>query len=105
MVDYKNGRFRTDYIAIRKVGQLEIIFWNKETIYILDHNREIRYIFHRWFAPRKSYDDWRRFRKECMRTKSTNVGWFFEWAAVCGIQFTTTTRPLDLQGKKTREVK
>lgn len=104
MVEYINGRYRAEEAVIRKVGNLEIIFWDKETIYLIDTSRSTRYIFHRWFAPRKSYDSWRSFRQALWTSKHTQIGWYFEESAIWDIPFTTTTRPLDFGNKKVKEI-
>jgi len=104
MVAYINGRFRAEEIAVRTVGSLEIIFWDKETIYLIDHSREVRYIFHRWFAPRNSYSNWRSFRQALWNSKHKQIGWYFEESATWDIPFTTTTRPLDWGNKKRNEL-
>lgn len=104
MAEHINGRFRTDMITTRQVGELEIIFFDKETIYLVDSNRSVRYIFHRWFAPRKSYDAWRSFRNALWKSNHKEIGWYFEESATWDIPFTATTRPLDLSNKKIRRL-
>lgn len=99
---YINGRYRTECVTIRRVGKLEIIFWDKETIYVVDKSRQVRYIFHRWFAPRNSYEKWRCFRNALWSSKHTQIGWYFEESALWEVPFTTTTRPLDFNNKKVR---
>lgn len=105
MVTYKKGRFRAEEITIREVGSLEIIFYDKETIYVIDTIKGVRYIFHRWFAPRKSYKEWNSFRSALWSSKHKQIGWYFEESATWEIPFTTTTRPLDLSDKKVRRLK
>lgn len=105
MVAYINGRFRTDTVTIRKVGNLEIVFWDKEAIYLIDNSRGVRYIFHRWFAPRKSYNAWRSFRQALWTSNHEEIGWYFEESAIWDVPFTTTTRPVDFAGKKVKETK
>lgn len=104
MVGYINGRFRAEEITIRQVGQIEIIFWDKETIYVVDSRRAVRYIFHRWFAPRGSYKNWQRFRQALWSSQHKQMAWYFEEAATWEIPFTTTTRPLDFCDKEIRRI-
>ncbi len=102
MTEYKRGRYRTDKITIKEIGNLQIIFWDKETIYLIDIKRGLRYIFHRWFAPRASYSDWNAFRSSLWSSKHTQIGWYFEQAATWEICFTTSRREVDLEGKEIR---
>jgi len=101
---YKNGRIRAEEITIKSIGDLQLIFWDKETIYLVDKKRGMRYIFHRWFAPRASYDEWRHFRDLLWKTKNPNLLYYFEKAAIYGIEFTTTNRKVDINDKKVRYI-
>ena len=105
VVKYVRGRFRAEEVAIRENGSLKIVFLDKETIYLVDTVRKVNYIFHRWFAPRKSYETWRSFRNALWKSNHKQIGWYFEEAATWKIPFTTSFRPVNLEGKKIRRIK
>lgn len=56
------GRFRADAVIVRDVNKIRIVFYNHESIYLRDEHGNWT-VFHRWFAPRGSYNSgWRQFR-------------------------------------------
>ena len=57
------GRFRAEAVIVREVNDAVIVFYNKESIYVKNVANGQWTVFHRWFAPRGSYNDgWRQFR-------------------------------------------
>lgn len=102
MVEYINGRFRAKVVTIKELEDVRIIFWDKETIYLIDKKRNCRYIFHRWFSPRASYGAWNAFRTSLWSSKHNQLGWYFEQAANWEICSTFTTRRLDLNEKEVK---
>lgn len=56
------GRFRADVVIVRDINNLRIVFYDKESIYVRAADGRWA-VFHRWFAPRGSYNNgWRQFR-------------------------------------------
>ena len=44
--------------CVRKYDSLVVIFWKKDTIYLIDDDHET--IIQRWWKVRNSYTDWKR---------------------------------------------
>ena len=65
--------FRANAVIVREVNGLRIVFYNQETIYVQDENKQWT-IFHRWFAPRGSYNaGWRPFRYKLLYQKKLDI--------------------------------
>lgn len=64
---------RIDYIPIREVSNLTVIFYSHEAIYVCD--RECVYVFHRWFVyDRTSYSrSFSPFRRFLMERKKITI--------------------------------
>lgn len=82
------GRFRADAVVIRHINNLKIVFYDHETIYVSDGNKW--YVFHRWFAPRGSYNGgWRQFRHLLFYEKNLDLNHCyhlaFRWEISTGI--------------------
>lgn len=55
--------FRAEAVIIKKVNDIEIIFLDRERIYVKNCKTGVWTLFHRYFAPRGSYNGgWRQFR-------------------------------------------
>lgn len=61
------GRYRAQRVIVREIGGMEIIFWDGFSIYVI--TPYIAYVFQRWYAPKGSYDTWRKFRHLMMHRK------------------------------------
>lgn len=102
MSEYRDGRYRSEAVTIRKVDGLKIVFYDKESIYVYTDDRHA-FIFHRWFAQRGSYKQyWHAFRKRIWEKQRVSIPWLFELAAAHDVQVTQTCRPLDLEGRKVK---
>lgn len=100
---YERGRIRNDgSVLIRQVGKIRIVFFDSESVYLSVDGDSKSFIFHRWFAPRGTYNDWKSFRSALRGSKHENIGWYFEEAAVWGIPSTMTTREIELEGKEVK---
>lgn len=56
------GRFRAEAVVVRDVNGIRVVFYDRESIYLRDERGNWT-VFHRWFAPRGSYNGgWRQFR-------------------------------------------
>lgn len=58
---WKNGKFRAKAIVVRQVNDIEIVFYNHESIYVKSQ-AGVWVVFHRWEAGLGSYQNWRNFR-------------------------------------------
>lgn len=56
----------------RQVGDLTIVFYKKDTIYIIDADHQT--IIHRWFKVRNSWNSWRLMVDGFKRRKKLNYG-------------------------------
>lgn len=55
--------FRAEAVIVKMVNDVEIIFWSKHEIYVKNCKSGTWTLFHRYFAPRGSYNGgWRQFR-------------------------------------------
>lgn len=97
---YERGRYRAEAVAVRNLPTLEIIFWSKEEIFVVDETRRVRYIFHRWFNPR--YGDWHNFRKRLWQKKTVDLPWIFQAASECEVNYTTSYSRIDFKNVKVR---
>lgn len=94
------GRYQSKGIIIRDLPELTLVFYDKSTIYMYPKKYRIGSIFHRWYAQRGSGRDWQCFRWDLMRLKRLTVLKCFEIAASYDISVVSTTRQLDLTGRK-----
>lgn len=54
--------YKAKAVVIRDLNGIRIVFYDRETIYVRDEQGNW-VIFHRWFAPKGSYNNsWRAFR-------------------------------------------
>lgn len=57
------GFFKSNAILAKAVNDVIIIFWDRESIYVQNTRNGQWTLFHRYFAPRGSYNrGWRQFR-------------------------------------------
>lgn len=57
------GRFRAEKIIVRDINNIRIVFYDRESIYVRDNMNNRWTVFHRWLAPKGSYNNgWRQFR-------------------------------------------
>ena len=65
--------FRAKAVIVRDVNEIRIVFYNHETIYVRDDTARW-HIFHRWVAPRGSYNrGWRQFRHMLLYEKNITI--------------------------------
>lgn len=91
------GRFLAERVIVRKINDLEIVFWDKYSIYV--EWPGYRYVFHRWYPPRDTYDDWRKFRQLLLKRQQLNFRDVFELAAVHDVLFRHADGILEWSGK------
>lgn len=92
------GRFRANAIKIRQFTDIEIVFKDCETIWLISGNGNI--IFHRWWSPRGSYTaGWQDFRRKLWRYKNLTTTECLRLAVQHDIQFMATFRKPTLVGE------
>lgn len=88
-------------IIVRNLKNCKITFKDKETIAVEIGDGVIHY-FHRWFDDRRGcyINGWRDFRRKMLRNKKLTLLSCILYANRYGIQIHSTTRPMELHGKK-----
>lgn len=88
-------------ILVRHLKELTIVFWDTETIYVLDKNSGMRHIFHRWFLRQRGYytTSWAPFRDELKKRKGLTVMKIYRMANYYGIAYSADFRTLDYKSK------
>jgi hypothetical protein len=96
---------RIDYIPIREVSNLTVIFYSHEAIYVCD--RECVYVFHRWFVyDRTSYSrSFSPFRRFLMERKKITIQEVFERANKYDLAIQKARGLPDLTNRKVRFVR
>jgi len=95
------GKFRAEAVIVKHVNNIEIVFYNKETIYVKNGDRWV--IFHRWFAPKGSYKDWEIFKHLLLSSKHADLTYCYEKALCYEISSQLASRPPDLSKVKIDE--
>lgn len=97
------GRYKADAVIIRRVGDLTIVFYDKENIFVKD-NKHGWTVFHRWFAPRGSYNGgWRQFRHLLLYNKSITYNHCYRLAFRFEIQSVANVKGPELSNIKITE--
>lgn len=94
------GRFKAEAVIIRKVGDLTIVFYSKDSIYVKDaiHGWTV---FHRWFAPRGSYTrGWKQFRNLLLYVKHIDYNHCYRLAFRWDIQSRANVKGPNLSNLK-----
>lgn len=77
------GRFCAERIIVREMDGVKIIFWDKSSIYM--QWSKLCYVFHRWYAPKGTYNEWRNFKQLLLHRKNLTPHDVFELANRYGI--------------------
>lgn len=97
------GRFRAEAVLIRRTREVVITFYDKETIYVAPRGYANMTVFHRWFAPRGSYQsNWAPFRRQLLRQKHLNIAKCCELANRYGVLYIGTVRAPSLKEKNVK---
>lgn len=96
------GRFRAEAVIVRKLPEVTIIFWDKESIYVYPIGGGGGTIFTRWADKKGSYSDyWHDFRVRMLQRKRLSFLQCYELAAEYDqILAIHTDRQLDLSKVK-----
>lgn len=94
------GRFKAKAILIRRLPEVTITFYSRESIYVFPKGYANGTIFHRWHAPLGSYTGgWQQFRRKLLRYKHLNIADCHRLADQHGILYVGTDRPPKLEEK------
>lgn len=97
------GRFRAEAVLIRRLTDVVIVFYDRETIYVTPRGNARRALFHRWYAPRGSYQaSWGPFRRQLLRQKRLDISRCYELANKYGVLYVSTDNAPKLSGKKVK---
>lgn len=94
------SRFKACKILVRRLPDVVIVFYNKESIYCFPRGYSNGTIFHRWFAPKGTYGaSWQPFRRKLLRYKHLDMAKCHELAQYHGVLYVGTDRAPQLKGK------
>lgn len=95
------GRFQAEETIVRELRDIEIVFWDSQSIYVYERRSGRWVIFHRWFAPRGSYGEyWGDFRRKMLRYRGLDMAGCRRLAERYGVEVAGTDRPVKLEGRK-----
>lgn len=95
--------FKSEYITIKKIEGGELIFYDRQSIYLYQDGLKYGTVFNNWDAPLGSYSSgWKKFRQNLMRSKKLTVRRCYELALRYDIVALSSYGKLDLTGKKVR---
>ena len=95
------GRWRAEAVIVRRLPEVAITFYDRETIYVFPKGAGVGSIFHRWFAPRGSYTGgWEQFRRKLLRYKCLDLARCHELAEEHGVLAVGTDRTPKLKEKR-----
>lgn len=87
------GRFKQRDIIIREFDDITIVIANRNTIWMLPHRGLISVVFHRWFGPLDTWQNWRRFRERMRANKKLTMLDVYRLANRWEIASQGSTRP------------
>lgn len=95
--------FKADYITIKKIEGGELIFYDRQSIYLYQDGFQYGTIFNNWNNSLGSYGSgWKQFRKRLWQYKTLSVRRCYELALEFDILAFVSYDKLDLTGKKVR---
>lgn len=77
---------------IRDFEELTIVIENRNTIWALPKRSKPNVIFHRWYSPLNTWQNWRRFRERMRANKNLTLNDCYRLANRWQIQMQGTTR-------------
>lgn len=96
------GRYKKEAITIRRFPDFDIIFYDRETIWIIRNHNLQRIIYHRWFGPLYTYGNWHNFSVALWQSPYLDPIRIAQLAHRFNISWHQTTRAPNLDGKKIR---
>ena len=95
--------FKSEYITIKKIEGGELIFYDRQSIYLFQDNFKYGTVFNNWDTPLGSYTSgWKEFRKRLWQYKKLTVRRCYELALEFDVIAIVSYGKLDLTGKKVR---
>lgn len=79
-------------IIIRDFEELTIVIEDRNTIWALPKRSMPNVIFHRWYSPLNTWQDWRRFRERMRANKNLTLNDCYRLANRWNVQMQGTTR-------------
>ena len=79
-------------IITRDFEELTIVIENRNTIWALPKRSQPNIIFHRWYGPLGTFENWRRFRERMRANKNITLADCYRLANRWQIQMQGTTR-------------
>lgn len=79
-------------IIIRDFEELTIVIEDRNTIWALPKHSMPNVIFHRWFGPLGTFENWRRFRERMRANKNITLADCYRLANRWQVQTQGTTR-------------
>lgn len=96
--EYKNGRFRAKAIVVREIGDIRIVFYSKDSIYVRSA-QGVWVVFHRWGEHgNDSHRNWSQFRHLMFYEKTIDFAHCHRLAFRFDIASQVAREP-DLEGK------
>lgn len=91
---------RIDYVIARRVGDILIIFYDYQTIYVVYKKSVV--IFHRWFVKQRGFYgcNWTKFVDCIKKRKRIGFAKLFSIARQYDVTYQSTTKLPPLKGKK-----
>lgn len=88
--------YKAKAVVIRELNGIKIVFYDHETIYVMDKNGEW-IIFHRWYTNRGFYNhSWRPFRYKMFTQKNLTIEHCYHMAFQHDIVVQTARKAPDL---------
>lgn len=79
-------------IIIRDFEELTIVIEDRNTIWALPKHSQPNVIFHRWYSPLGTWQNWRRFRERMRANKNLTLDDCYRLANRWQVQMQGTTR-------------
>lgn len=67
------GRYKQRGVIIRDFEDVTIVIENRDTIWALPKRASTNVIFHRWFGPLNTWQNWRRFRQRIWANRNLTL--------------------------------
>ena len=97
--------FKSDYITVKKIDGGEIIFYDRQSIYLYQDGLKYGTIFNNWNNYLGAYGGgWKDFRKRLWQYKNLTVRRCYELALEFDVLAIVSYDRLDLDGKKVRTI-
>lgn len=86
------GRYKQRDIIIREFEEVTVVIADRNTIWALNKRGLVSVVFHRWFAPLNTWQNWRKFRERMRANKNLTMQDIYKHAARWEITSQGSTR-------------